>query len=120
MRQYHKQYIGKRSHRDKRLRHVGGEPTATKIGAKKVKVVKAKGGVKKVKIKRAEYINVATAEGIKKAKIITVEKGNNADYTRENIITKGAIVKTDLGLVRVTSRPGQDGTVNGKLMQNEQ
>jgi len=34
-----------------------------------------------------------------------------------NVITKGAIVKTELGLVRVTSRPGQHGVVNGVLIE---
>ncbi|MFH1511592.1 MAG: 30S ribosomal protein S8e, partial [Candidatus Woesearchaeota archaeon] len=33
-----------------------------------------------------------------------------------NIITKGTIVDTDKGKVRITSRPGQDGTLNGVLV----
>jgi len=119
MRQYHKKYIGKRSHRDKRLRHVGGEPVHTKIGAKLVKKVKVKGGKTKAKVKRIDVANVATKNGIKKAEIIAVEKGNNAELTRENVITKGAIVKTNMGLVKITSRPGQDGTVNGKLIEEQ-
>ncbi|MHA1475907.1 MAG: 30S ribosomal protein S8e, partial [Promethearchaeota archaeon] len=39
------------------------------------------------------------------------------DYNRRNILTKGAIVKTKLGLVKITSRPGQTGQINGKLLE---
>ena len=43
---------------------------------------------------------------------------NDADpnYVRRNIITKGAIVDTDIGRVRVTSRPGMHGVVSGVLL----
>ena len=45
---------------------------------------------------------------------------NDADpnYVRRNIITKGAIVDTDIGRVRVTSRPGMHGVVSGVLLEN--
>ncbi|MCI4362340.1 MAG: 30S ribosomal protein S8e, partial [Thermoplasmata archaeon] len=36
----------------------------------------------------------------------------NPNYVQRNIVTKGAILETELGLVRVRSRPGQDGVVN--------
>jgi small subunit ribosomal protein S8e len=32
---------------------------------------------------------------------------------RRNIITKGAVVDTDIGHVKITSRPGQSGALNG-------
>jgi len=28
------------------------------------------------------------------------------------LLTKGALIETEIGLARVTSRPGQDGVVN--------
>ena len=45
---------------------------------------------------------------------------NDADpnYVRRNIVTKGAIVDTDIGRVRVTSRPGMHGVVSGVLLEN--
>ena len=50
----------------------------------------------------------------KPAKIITVrENPANPNYVQRNIVTKGAILETELGLVRVISRPGQDGVLNG-------
>ena len=45
---------------------------------------------------------------------------NDADpnYVRRNIITTGAIVDTDIGRVRVTSRPGMHGVGSGVLLEN--
>ena len=45
-------------------------------------------------------------------------RGNSANpnYVRRNIITKGAIVETPEGNAKVTSRPGQDGVINGILI----
>jgi small subunit ribosomal protein S8e len=55
---------------------------------------------------------------MKVAKIITVVQNQaNPHFVRRNIMTKGAVVKTDIGLVRITSRPGQDGTLNGVLVK---
>ena len=45
------------------------------------------------------------------------ENKASVDYNRRNILTKGAIVKTKLGLVKITSRPGQSGQINGKLLE---
>ncbi|MEM5832609.1 MAG: 30S ribosomal protein S8e, partial [Candidatus Aenigmatarchaeota archaeon] len=38
-------------------------------------------------------------------------------YERRKIITKGAIIKTEIGLAKVTSRPSQHGVVNAILIQ---
>ena len=45
--------------------------------------------------------------------------GNDADpnYIRRNIVTKGAVLDTDQGLVKVTSRPGTHGVVSGVLVE---
>ena len=51
---------------------------------------------------------------MKVAKIVTVrENPANPNYVQRNVITRGAILETDVGLVRVRSRPGQDGILNG-------
>jgi len=41
----------------------------------------------------------------------------NINYVRRNLLTKGAIITTDLGRARIVSRPGQDGVVNAVLIQ---
>ncbi|MEM2947955.1 MAG: 30S ribosomal protein S8e [Candidatus Anstonellales archaeon] len=127
MEQYHEAYRGKVSkgtggkrieNRDKRLAHVGGEFASTKTSeSEKKKMVRTKGGGRKIKLQKAVYVNVATDKGVKKAKILSVLEGNNPHYTRQNIITKGAIINTEIGKVKVTSRPGQDGVVNGVLIK---
>ncbi len=104
--------------RDKKLVHWGNRFTATKVGDKTVtSMEKMKGGKVKVKLKKASTVNVLTKQGMKKTKILGVMESHRADYARENIITKGAILKTELGKVKVTNRVGQDGVVNGVLVQ---
>ncbi|MBI4399730.1 30S ribosomal protein S8e [Candidatus Micrarchaeota archaeon] len=104
--------------RDKRLSELGGHFTATKIDEKERKTIsRGRGGTIKVKLKRTSYVNVVTKQGVKKAKIKTVvESPNNRHYTRANILTKGIIIDTDAGKVRITNRVGQDGVVNGVLV----
>ena len=53
----------------------------------------------------------------KKAKIINeIENPANRNFIRRNILTRGAVVETDAGKARITSRPGQDGVVNAVLV----
>lgn len=41
------------------------------------------------------------------------ENPANIHYVRRNIITKGAVVDTSVGKVKITSRPGQSGSLSG-------
>jgi small subunit ribosomal protein S8e len=41
----------------------------------------------------------------------------NPNYVQRNIINKGAVIQTEMGLAKVTSRPGQDGIVNAVLVK---
>ncbi|MCK5560714.1 MAG: 30S ribosomal protein S8e, partial [Thermoplasmata archaeon] len=45
-----------------------------------------------------------------------IENSANPFYVRRNIINKGAIIDTELGNARVTSRPGQHGMINAILI----
>jgi small subunit ribosomal protein S8e len=110
---------GKRiKNRDKKLAHIGGVFSATKVSKEERKaILRARGGNSKVRLKAAAFANVANKEGkIVKAKIIAVVESANPEYVRGNIITKGCVINTDLGKARVTNRVGQDGMVNGKLI----
>jgi small subunit ribosomal protein S8e len=104
---------------DKRLSQVGGPFTETKLHLQKEekKTARKIGGSLKTRIRKTQFVNVSTGNTTKKAKITNVLKGNNPDYTRQNIITKGAIVQTDIGKVRIMSRPGQGGSLNGILVK---
>lgn len=54
------------------------------------------------------------------SKILSVkENPANPHYVRRNIITKGAIIETEAGLARVTSRPGQDGIIQAVLLKEK-
>ena len=45
-----------------------------------------------------------------------VENESDPNYVRRNVLVKGAIIETDQGRVRITSRPGKDGVINGVLV----
>ncbi len=94
---------------------VGGPFTATKASEKDVKVMRrSRGGKRKISSRKSSTVNVLTEEGMKKVKIRTVvETPDNKHYARQNIITKGAILDTEIGKVKVTNRVGQDGIING-------
>jgi len=97
---------------------MGREPVFTKIGEEKKKIIRVMGGNRKIKLKSALYANISTPEGIKKVKILNVEENKaNKQFTRRNILTKGAIIQTEIGKARITSRPGQHGVVNGVLLK---
>jgi small subunit ribosomal protein S8e len=46
-----------------------------------------------------------------------LETPSNRFLARQNIITKGTIVETELGKVKITNRPTQEGIVNGILVE---
>ena len=39
-----------------------------------------------------------------------------SQFSRQNIITKGTIINTDMGKAVVVNRPGREGTVIAKLI----
>lgn len=107
----------------KRLRFRGRDPVATHIRSKKKKVVRTFGGNIKHKLLSIEYINVFDPKTQKTSKVkVSGLETNPAsrDFTRRKIVTKGAILSTELGEVRVTSRPGQVSVLNGVLLETSE
>ena len=105
--------------RGKRKFETGSNPVLTKIGEEKIKRTKTKGGDTKAKVLVAKVANVLDPKTKKysKAAIKSVaESEANRHFTRRNIIVKGTVIDTEAGKARVTSRPGQDGTVNAVLL----
>ena len=111
----------KGKHRDKRKFELGSPPTETKVSNEQViKKDRVMGGNYKVRVKYAAFANVydPQTKTSKKVKILSVlETPANREYARRGIIVKGAIIQTELGKAKVTSRPGQDGTVNAVLIK---
>ncbi|MFA5743799.1 MAG: 30S ribosomal protein S8e [Candidatus Nanoarchaeia archaeon] len=104
--------------RKKRKVELGRPASLTKIGENKVKKIRTIGG--NSKSRALQYSNVTVMDGKKKivAKIIrVVENVSNRHYVRMNVMTKGAIVETDKGKVKITSRPGQQGQIQGVLVK---
>ena len=85
---------------------------------RRVKTKKTKGGGSKRILIASSQANVIVDGKTQKTTIKTVvENKADKDFVRRNIITKGAIIETELGKAVVTSRPGQHGTVNAKLLK---
>lgn len=95
-------------------------PAETTIGEDEIVIRRVRGGNIKVAVKKAQYANVVDESNkVVRVKILGVVKNPaNKDYERRQVITKGTIIKTELGLARVTSRPGQDGVVNAVLVKS--
>jgi len=109
--------------RKKKKRELGNLPTLTRIGEEKRKKYRTKGGGVKIKAFSAEFANVFNPKTkiTRKVKILdVVDNPANPHFVRRKILTKGAIIKTELGNAKVTSRPGQDGIVNAVLIEEEE
>jgi small subunit ribosomal protein S8e len=109
--------------RKKRKFEIGRELQSTSIGDLKRKVVRVRSGEKKTKVLTTNVANVyiPAEKKIVTAKIIAVvENPANPHYVPRNIITKGATIRTNIGFAKVTSRPGQCGTVNAILISSAQ
>jgi small subunit ribosomal protein S8e len=108
-----------RLRRGKRKFEMGREQSETGIGQRRAKKIRVRGGNHKVRLFTAEYASVydPKTKKAKKVKIKSVvENPANLHYVRRNIVTKGAVIETELGKARVTSRPGQDGNINAVLL----
>lgn len=96
-----------------------GQKRIVKLSAKeKRKSIKTMGGNKKVFLFSGKIINIAQNGKTKKAEIKKVlETPSNKFFARQEILTKGTIVETDLGKAKITNRPSQDGVINGVLVK---
>ena len=105
--------------RDKRRSEVGNYFSATKIGdANLLAKMRRLSGRRTSRLKQAAFANVITKDGSKKATIKSiVQSKDNRNFARQGIITKGAIISTELGNAVVTNRPGREGCINAKLLK---
>ena len=109
----------KRAYRVKRNYEKGGFPAETTLGETKRRNSRGYGGNTKTRLLNDKYACVTDPKSGKteKTEILRVVKNKaNLDYDRRGVITKGAEIETNLGLARVTSRPGGDGIINAVLI----
>ena len=105
--------------RKKKKYEIAGQKRIVKIGKEKRKTKRTKGGNEKTFMLQAKFVNVLS-KNKKPTKIEiknVIETPSNRFLARQNIITRGTIVETELGKVRITNRPSQEGMINGVLME---
>ncbi len=105
----------------KRKFEIGKEQHLTTIGNPKQKAVRTKGDNKKTRLLTtniAYTVDQKTGKTTKTEITSVIENSANIHYIRRNIMNKGAIIDTKLGKAKVTSRPGQSGTINAVLIAN--
>ncbi len=110
----------KRPNRKKRKYERGGPAVLTVIGERKLREKRVRGGGVKYVLAAELYANVFDPEKkvAQKVKILRLlSNPASRDLERRSVITKGAVIETELGKARVTSRPGQDGVINAVLVK---
>jgi len=108
--------------RGKRKYENGREQSDTTIAATRTKKIETMGGNMKMRMLRGDMATVADPKSgkSKTVKVETVRDNKaNLHYMRRNILTKGAVIKTELGDARITNRPGQDGVINAVLLPTQ-
>lgn len=111
---------------DKKLALKGNEPTNTIVvnSTQKSKTSTVKGFGKTLKQRSNQATHAVLSTGSKAIKVpVTSVAENKANrlFTRRNIITKGALIRVLVDekeqIAKVTSRPGQTGTINAVLIK---
>ncbi len=104
--------------RKKKLHELKGQRKIVKLGTEKRKSKRVKGGNRKIFLLGAKFVNIQSSGKAQKLEIKNVlETPSNRFLARQNVITKGTIIETEAGKARVTSRPTQEGVVNGVLIK---
>jgi small subunit ribosomal protein S8e len=112
---------GKYLKRRKRRKHeTKGQKIIVKLSDKnKRKSKRIMGGNKRTFLTAAKFVNVIDKN--KKARRIEIknvlETPSNRFLARQNVITKGTIIETELGKVKITNRPTQEAVINGVLIE---
>ena len=106
--------------RGKRSTEISTEKQMALIGAPKRKIYRRTGGNTFVRVLAANKVSInnpKTGKTVLGTIENVVENESDPNYVRRNVLVKGAIIETDKGRVRITSRPGKDGVINGVLVE---
>ena len=110
----------KRAYRTKRVYEQGRQPVETLFGDTKRKEVKGISRISKIKLVKANFVNVSNPETGTTERLEILDVVSNpakADYNRRGVITKGTIIRTEKGLAKIVSRPGQDGSLSAVVYE---
>jgi small subunit ribosomal protein S8e len=107
-----------RSYRKMKKYDLGSEFSSPELGEQKIITKDSRGETEKNVVRRGNTINLSVDGEVKNAEIESViDNPANANYVRRSLLTKGTVVQTSEGKARITSRPGQDGVINGVLVE---
>jgi len=107
--------------RKKKKYELIGQPRVVKLGTEKRKIIKTRGGNRKVVLlstNMANLINPKTGKSEKVKIKNVVETPSNRFLARQNILMKSAIIETDKGRAKITNRPSQEGSVQAILISS--
>ncbi len=107
----------RRAYRSRRKYEIDRYPAEPILGEVNIVKKRVRGANIKLAVREISFANVADKAKVRRVKIVKVDDNPaNRDYARRGVITKGAIIETEIGTAKVVSRPGQDGTINAILM----
>ncbi|OYT41954.1 30S ribosomal protein S8e [Candidatus Pacearchaeota archaeon ex4484_26] len=106
--------------RKKKLHEKVGHVRFVKLGQEKKKIIRTRGGHKKVVLLSTGKVNIYNPE-TKKTQVVKIkavlETPSNRFLARKNIITKGTIIETEKGKARITNRPSQEASVQAVMIK---
>lgn len=106
--------------RSRRKYEIDRYPSEPVVGKSNTIQRRVRGGNRKISFRSVEFANISdpVEKKTSKMKILKVAKNStNKDFERRGVLTKGAIIDTELGQARIISRPGQDGVINAVLIK---
>ncbi len=110
----------RRPNRSRRAFEKDGYPFEPVVGATIRSPKRSRGGSVAYGLRTAVEANVFDGSSGKtvKSKIVRVTANKaNREYERRGVITRGAVIETELGSAKVTSKPSDDGVVNAVLLK---
>ncbi len=107
-----------RPYRKSRKYDLGSEFSAPELGEQRIEKKDTRGGNSKNVVRRSRTVNLAIDGEVEEVEIESVEDNPaNPNYVRRSLLTKGTVIDTEEGEAVITSRPGQDGVVNARLLE---
>lgn len=108
-----------KAYRKKRQHELGRNPSNTGINKNRIAVIRTMGGHRKLRLLSSDIANLFDPKEKKYYQVkikSVVDNPANTHFIRRNIMTKGAVIDTEKGKAKITSRPGQHGVINAVLI----
>jgi len=107
-----------RANRKRKFYEQTGQERIVSLGEKKTKLIRTRGGNKKLTLLNSEFANMIVN---KKSQIVEIknvlETPQNRFLARQNRLMKGSIIETEIGKAKITNRPTREGTINAIILK---